>query len=137
MTPRPLNFVSGLDVFCRDRLSIGGLEDLTLGRVVPEQLLDQVDVSEQHAAAAVAGESQFVERLTVGCLRQHLLPDVFRILIDIPFSHALATIGINQLDVFGPKVTDDLSRILSVSRANLEFCQDSCSPCRMRSSARE
>ena len=65
MTPRPLNFVSGLDVFCRDRLSIGGLEDLTLGRVVPEQLLDQVDVSEQHAAAAVAGESQFVERLTV------------------------------------------------------------------------
>ena len=65
MTPRPLNFVSGLDVFCRDRLSIGGLEDLTLGRVVPEQLLDQVDVSEQHAAAAVAGESQFVERLTI------------------------------------------------------------------------
>ena len=51
--------------FCRDRLSVGGLEDLTLGRVVPEQLLDQVDVSEQHAAAAVAGESQFVERLTV------------------------------------------------------------------------
>ena len=50
---------------CRDRLSVGRLEDLTLGRVVPEQLLDQVDVGEQHAAAAVAGESQFVERLTV------------------------------------------------------------------------
>jgi hypothetical protein len=55
---------------CRDRLSVGRLEDLTLGRVVPEQLLDQVDVGEQHAAAAVAGESQFVERLTVHCLRQ-------------------------------------------------------------------
>jgi len=53
----------------RDRLSIGGLEDLTLGRVVSEQLLNQVDVSEQHAAAAVAGESQFVERLTVHYLR--------------------------------------------------------------------
>ena len=49
----------------RDRLSVGGLENLTLGRVVSEQLLDQVDVSEKHAAAAVAGESQFVERLTV------------------------------------------------------------------------
>lgn len=49
----------------RDCLSVGGLEDLTLGRVVPEQLLDQVDVSEEHTAAAVAGESQFVERLTI------------------------------------------------------------------------
>ena len=53
----------------RDRLSVGGLEDLTLGRVVPEQLLDQVDVSEKHTAATVAGESQFVERLTVDDLR--------------------------------------------------------------------
>ena len=41
--------------------------------------------------------------------------------LHIPFSHALATIGVNQLDVFGPEVTDDLSRILLVSRANLEF----------------
>lgn len=45
-------------------------------------------------------------------------------MMHIPFSHALATIGVNQLDVFGPEVTDDLSRILSVSRANLEFCPD-------------
>ena len=49
----------------------------------------------------------------------------FRGLLDqvlhIPFGHALATIGVNQLDVFGPEVTDDLSRILLVSRANLEF----------------
>ena len=73
----------------RGNLSVGGLEDLTLGRVVPEQLLDQVDVSEKHTAAAVAGESQFVERLT--------------------FSHALATVRVNQLDVFGPKVTNDLA----------------------------
>ena len=54
----------------RDRLSVGGLEDLTLGRVVSEELLDQVNVSEQHAAAAVAGESQLVERLTVHDHRQ-------------------------------------------------------------------
>lgn len=66
--PRPLNFIRGCS--CRDRLSVGGLEDLTLSRVVPEQLLDQVDVSEQHTAAAVAGESQFVERLTIHDRRQ-------------------------------------------------------------------
>jgi len=53
----------------RGRLSVGGLEDLALGRVVPEQLLNQVDVGEQHTAAAVAGKSQFVERLTVRDLR--------------------------------------------------------------------
>ena len=41
-------------------------------------------------------------------------------MLHIPFSHALATVGVNQLDVFGPKVADDLSRILLVSRANLE-----------------
>lgn len=59
----------------RGRLSGSGLEDLTLGRVVPvhcvslasldfeqiahvpEKLLDQVDVSEQHTTAAVAGKS--------------------------------------------------------------------------------
>ena len=51
-----LGFAPGR-VLCRARLSVGGLEDLTLGRVVPEQLLDQVDVGEQHAAAAVAGEA--------------------------------------------------------------------------------
>lgn len=45
------------------------LEDLALSRVVPEQLLNEVDVSEQHTAAAVAGESQFVERLSVHDLR--------------------------------------------------------------------
>ena len=66
------------EVVYRDRLSVGSLEDLTLGRVVPEQLLDQVDVSEQHAAAAVAGESQFVERLTVHGYHQRLIPDCFR-----------------------------------------------------------
>lgn len=76
-------------VLCRARLSVGGLEDLTLGGVVSEELLNQVDVGEKHTAAAVAGKSQFVERLT--------------------FSHALATIGVNQLDVFGPEVTDDLA----------------------------
>ena len=54
----------------RDHLSVGGLEDLTLGRVVSEELLDQVDVGEQHTAAAVAGESQFVKRLSVHDLRQ-------------------------------------------------------------------
>ena len=59
----------------RDRLSVGGLEDLTLGRVVPEQLLDQVDVSEKHTAAAVAGESQFVERLTIEDYSQSLFTD--------------------------------------------------------------
>jgi len=121
----------------RDLLSVGGLEDLTLGRVVPEQLLDQVDVGEQHAAAAVAGESQFVERLTVHCLRQRSFPGLFSLVLDIPFGHTLATIGVNQLDVFGPKVTDDLSRISLVSRANLEFCLESVSPCRTRSSAQE
>lgn len=54
----------------RDCSSVGGLEDLALGRVVSEELLDQVDVSEQHAAAAVAGKSQFVKRLSVQDLRQ-------------------------------------------------------------------
>jgi hypothetical protein len=39
-----------------------------------------------------------------------------------PFSQTLTTIGVNQFDVFGPEVTNDLSRILLVSRANLEFC---------------
>lgn len=65
------------------RLSGGGLKDLTLGGVVPfhyvslapgnfekiayvpEKLLNQVDVSEQHTTAAVAGESQVVQRLSV------------------------------------------------------------------------
>jgi hypothetical protein len=47
------------------RLSVGSLEDLALGRVVPEQLLNQVDVGEQHAAAAVAVESQFGERRSI------------------------------------------------------------------------
>lgn len=32
-------------ISCCGCLSVGGLENLTLGRVVPEQLLDQVDVS--------------------------------------------------------------------------------------------
>jgi hypothetical protein len=56
------------DVGCSGcvRLSVGGLEDLALGRVVPEQLLDQVDVGKQHAAAAVASESKIIERLSVG-----------------------------------------------------------------------
>jgi hypothetical protein len=40
---------------------------------------------------------------------------------DIPLGQALTTIGVDQLYVFGPEVTDDLSRILLVSRANLEF----------------
>lgn len=47
------------------RLPVGSLEDLALGRVVPEQLLDQVHVREQHATAAVAGESQFAQRFSV------------------------------------------------------------------------
>lgn len=62
----------------RGNLSVGGLEDLTLGRVVPEQLLDQVDVSEKHTAAAVAGESQFVERLTIEDYSQSLFTDSLR-----------------------------------------------------------
>lgn len=61
-------------VLCRDRLSVGGLKDLTLGRVVSEELLNQVDVGEKHTAAAVAGKSQFVERLTVDDHRQSLFP---------------------------------------------------------------
>lgn len=71
------------------RLSRSRLEDLALGRVVPErlvvstspalsnqeqngftahipkQLLNQIHVREQHATAAVAGKSQVVERLAV------------------------------------------------------------------------
>ena len=43
----------------------------------------------------------------------------------VPFSHALATVGVNQLHVFGPEVTDDLSRILLVPRANSEICLES------------
>jgi hypothetical protein len=43
-------------------------------------------------------------------------------MLHIPFSQTLTTIRVDQLDVFGPQVTDDLSRILLVSRANLEFC---------------
>lgn len=46
-------------------------------------------------------------------------------MLHVPFGHTLATIGVNQLDVFGPEVTDDLSRILLVSRANLKFCLNS------------
>jgi hypothetical protein len=36
-----------------------------LSRVIPKQLLDQIDMREQHAAAAVAGESQCVERKSI------------------------------------------------------------------------
>lgn len=65
-------------------LSVGGLKDLALGRVVPvpevsrardvtfeagdrvpEKLLNQVNVGEQHAAAAVAGQAQIVKSLSV------------------------------------------------------------------------
>jgi len=57
--------------WCRDRLSVGRLEDFALGRVVSEQFLDEVDVSEQHTAAAVARESQVVKRLSVHNIRQN------------------------------------------------------------------
>ena len=66
-------------VLCRARLSVGGLEDLTLGGVVSEELLNQVDVGEKHTAAAVAGKSQFVERLTVDDHRQSLFPKYSKI----------------------------------------------------------
>jgi hypothetical protein len=109
---------------CCGRLSVGSLVDLALGRVVPEQLLDQVDVSEQHAAAAVAGQSKVVQRLSVGtlcqCLWQYQI--IVKTVFHIPFSQTLTTIGVNQLDVFGPEVTNDLSRMLLVSRANHEIC---------------
>lgn len=70
----------------RGHLSGGGLENLALGGVVPdchintaqvdfpkvvyvpEKLLNQVDVSEQHTTAAVAGKSQIVQSLSVGML---------------------------------------------------------------------
>jgi hypothetical protein len=36
-----------------------------LSRTIPQQLLDQIDMCQQHAAAAVARESQFVEGISV------------------------------------------------------------------------
>ena len=47
------------------RLPVGSLEDLALGRVVPEQLLNQIHMRKQHATAAVAGESQFAQRFAI------------------------------------------------------------------------
>lgn len=48
-------------------------------------------------------------------------PAFYNTKMHVPFSHALATVGVNQLHVFGPEVTDDLSRILLVPRANSEI----------------
>jgi hypothetical protein len=45
-------------------LPVGSLENLALSRVVPEQLLNQIDVRKQHATAAVAVESQLAQRLS-------------------------------------------------------------------------
>lgn len=45
-------------------LPVGSLKNLTLSRVVPEQLLNQIDVRKQHATAAVAVESQLAQRLS-------------------------------------------------------------------------
>ena len=58
---------------------VGALE-----RVVVEQLLDEVDVRHEHAAAAVAREAERVERL------------------------ALAVVGLQQVEVRVPLVADDL-----------------------------
>ena len=42
---------------------------LALERIVVEQLLDEVDVAHEHAAAAVAGEIQGVEGVALGVIR--------------------------------------------------------------------
>ena len=47
------------------KLPATGLEDFSLSWIVAEQLLDQIDVGEKHAAAAVAGESECIECLSV------------------------------------------------------------------------
>lgn len=93
----------------RDRLSVGRLEDLTLSRIVSQQLLDQVDVGEQHAAAAVTGKAKIVKRFSVRS-PVSLLPKRSRLGLGIciPLSLALTTVGVDELDVFGPEVTDDL-----------------------------
>ena len=46
-----------------------GASVLALERVVVEQLLDEVDVAHEHAAAAVAGEGQRVEGVALGVIR--------------------------------------------------------------------
>ena len=46
-----------------------GASVLALERVVVEQLLDEVDVAHEHAAAAVAGEVQRVEGVALGVIR--------------------------------------------------------------------
>ena len=57
-------------------LSVGRLQNLALSRVVPEQLLNQIDVGEQHATAAVAVESQLGQRSSV---TTHILGQYARI----------------------------------------------------------
>ena len=60
---------------CRGAALISALE-----RVVVEQLVDQVDVREQHAAAAVALEAERVERVTLGVVVVQQL-EVFLVLV--------------------------------------------------------
>lgn len=64
-------------------------------------------MGEEHAAAAVAGESEFVERLSV----EHV-SFWFRYRFGrprrIPFRERLALVRIDELDVLCPEVTDDL-----------------------------
>jgi hypothetical protein len=95
------------------RLSVGRLQNLALSRVVPEQLLDQVDVSEQHAAAAVAGESQLVERGSIGPRSvARIPPSSYRLFAgpNIPLVNALAFGAslFDQFDISGPEISDDL-----------------------------
>jgi hypothetical protein len=136
------------------RLPVGSLEDLALGRVVPEQLLDQVHVREQHATAAVAGESQFAQRFSVNNnnilksvkARQFQFPLIHCRFVflswagyHVPLSHALRTVrlDLDQLDIFGPEVADDLfAKVVSFLGRGVGWGFGSCLPCRRRSSAR-
>jgi hypothetical protein len=84
-------------------------------------------VGEQHAAAAVARESQVVQRLSIKShsLGQSRSPAPRVGIADhIPLSEALAAVRVDQLDVFGPEVSDDLARrLLLVFLVAVKMCR--------------
>ena len=97
-------------------------------------------MGEKHAAAAVAGESECIEGLPVvvwmsaGPGRS---PCDILIEGSLPFSKSLALVRVDELDVFGPEVADDLfAKVVSFLGRGVGWGFGSCLPCRRRSSAR-
>jgi hypothetical protein len=67
LAPRvPKQRSEGIAVVMYNRANFTSVVDGALGGRVVEQLLDQVDVGEQHPAAAVARETEVVQRLALG-----------------------------------------------------------------------